>query len=474
MDDTGLKISNYGGSWTNANIVGTDRGDTTKAHVITMPGSESLTVDIYYNGESTTYDWVSVWEGSHPEYTAASNHSSSVSGKLGGSQSGTYTVNGNSLTDMGHNTFNITGESVTFGFKSDGSGYGKGYGYYAVVTGLGAVLSVDTGTYQVPTKENYVFTGWNTAEDGTGTSYLTESSFIGITSSTTLYAQYRKAAATFDEGRTFNAAIKQLSGQSSATYSTSNTTITAFTKYTGTPSSAILADAEIVSSSTSEVPIYAWFTDGTIYWYTVADDVYFNATSTNMFYYLNGLTELDLSDIDASRITSTSSMLSSMSGIQTIVTPKVHSSSSISLPKTMIDITNTTYSSISSSMAPMTTLKVPYTITFDLNGGTNASCTNTTKQIYPGNPIGEIPSVTATKVGYSMDGWYTEETGGTQVTAATIPPSSITYYAGWVKSGVWAEDIEYDNTNTGIQCESVQCVLEYFSQFKEKKVEIQP
>ena len=474
VDDTGYQVSNYGGSWTNANITGTDRGDTTKAHVITMPGSTSLTVDVYYNGESTSYDWVNVWEGSHPDYTAAGNYSSSVSGKLGGSQSGSYTVNGNSLTNMGHNTFTISGESVTFGFKSDGSGYGKGYGYYAIVSGLGAVYSSDSGTYQVPSKDRYVFTGWNTAADGSGTSYLTESSLSTITSSTTLYAQYRKAVATFDEGRVFNAAIKQLSGQSSATYSTSNTTITAFTKYTGTPTSQTLADAVLVSSASSEADIYAWFENGTIYWYTTADDVYFNATSTNMFYNLNGITTLDLSPFDASRITSASSMLSSMSAIETIITPKVHSSSSLSLPVTMIDINNTTYSSITSSMTPMTTLKVPYTITFDLNGGTNTSCINTTKLIYPGNPLGDIPEITATKVGYTLNGWYTEREGGTQVTSATVPPSSISYYARWTKSGVWAEDIEYDNSNTGLACESVQCVLDYFSQFKEKIVEIKP
>ena len=61
--------------------------------------------------------------------------------KYGGSQSGSYTVNGNSLTSMGHVTLTIPGDSVTFAFRSDSSGYGQGYGYYAIVTGVESVAT---------------------------------------------------------------------------------------------------------------------------------------------------------------------------------------------------------------------------------------------------------------------------------------------------------------------------------------------
>ena len=169
IDDTGKKNSNYGNSWTNANITGTDRGNTSEAHVVTIPGASSITVDIYYNGESTSYDWVTVWEGSHPTYTAASNYSSGISGatKLGGSQSGTYTVNDNSLTNMGKTSLTVNGDTVTFGFKSDGSGVGQGYGYYAVISGESLVKTVVKGTYAEPTKEGYIFAGWYLDSDNT-------------------------------------------------------------------------------------------------------------------------------------------------------------------------------------------------------------------------------------------------------------------------------------------------------------------
>lgn len=89
--------------------------------VITIPGATKLHVELTYGGEGPSWDWVCMWEGAHPDYTAYNNYGSSETGKLGGS--------------MNTKTYDITGDTVTFGFRSDGSGCGNGYGYYAVVTG---------------------------------------------------------------------------------------------------------------------------------------------------------------------------------------------------------------------------------------------------------------------------------------------------------------------------------------------------
>ncbi|MBP5204614.1 InlB B-repeat-containing protein, partial [bacterium] len=175
VDDTGLQISNYGDNWTNANITGTDRGDTSKPHVVTIPGAHSMIIDIYYNGESISNDWASVWEGAHQNYNATSYYSSSGKltpndsnySKFGGPQSGNYTVNGNSLTNMGYSTFVIYSDTVTFDFRSNGSGYGDGYGYYAIVTGQRDVESIAySGTYSEPTRTGYDFVGWLSSKDG--------------------------------------------------------------------------------------------------------------------------------------------------------------------------------------------------------------------------------------------------------------------------------------------------------------------
>ena len=92
--------------------------------VITIPGATKLHVKLTYGGESANYDWVCMWEGNHPEYTADKNYSTAVSIN-GTSKFGGY--NGTTVE------CDIAGDTVTFGFRSDSSG--NGYGYYAVVTG---------------------------------------------------------------------------------------------------------------------------------------------------------------------------------------------------------------------------------------------------------------------------------------------------------------------------------------------------
>ena len=96
--------------------------------VITIPGATKLHVKLTYGGESASYDWVCMWEGAHPDYTADSNDNTAVS------INGTNKFGGTNGTTV---ECDIEGDTVTFGFRSDYSGWGNGYGYYAVVTGDG-------------------------------------------------------------------------------------------------------------------------------------------------------------------------------------------------------------------------------------------------------------------------------------------------------------------------------------------------
>ena len=65
-------------------------------------------------------------------------------------------------------------------------------------------------------------------------------------------------------------------------------------------------------------------------------------------------------------------------------------------------------------------------ITFDANGGTVAIASVTTEQ---DGTLAELP--TATRSGYTFDGWFTEQTGGTKVTVDTFFSVSTTIYARW-------------------------------------------
>ena len=75
------------------------------------------------------------------------------------------------------------------------------------------------------------------------------------------------------------------------------------------------------------------------------------------------------------------------------------------------------------------TVRQPYTLYFNANGGSVSTASRT---CYSGYAIGgTLP--TPTRTGYSFNGWYTAESGGTQVTTASsfTSASSVTIYAHW-------------------------------------------
>ena len=70
-----------------------------------------------------------------------------------------------------------------------------------------------------------------------------------------------------------------------------------------------------------------------------------------------------------------------------------------------------------------------YTVTFNANGGTAPS--PATKPVTFGSAYGAL--ATTSRTGYAFAGWFTAETGGTEVTAATIVSNTAdhTLYAHW-------------------------------------------
>jgi uncharacterized repeat protein (TIGR02543 family) len=75
---------------------------------------------------------------------------------------------------------------------------------------------------------------------------------------------------------------------------------------------------------------------------------------------------------------------------------------------------------------------LPYTITFNANGG---SVAETSREIIfdDKGTYGNLP--TPNKTGYAFAGWYTEKNGGEKVTATTqIKAANMTLYAVWIKN----------------------------------------
>ncbi len=146
------KIAERYSHTSNINDNGVQNGDygnnlNTPAEVITIPGATKLHIKLTYAGQSDSYDWVSFWAGNYPNYTASNNYSSGV--KFGNNTTGKY--GGYSGTTV---EGDISGDTVTFSFRSNDSGVGNGYGYYAVITGYDAndeLIIGDTNTVLLST-----------------------------------------------------------------------------------------------------------------------------------------------------------------------------------------------------------------------------------------------------------------------------------------------------------------------------------
>ena len=164
VDDAGVQNGGYG-------------NNKSYSRVVTIPGASSLTVNLTYQTESVSYDWVCAYTGGTESSPAGDAQcSTSLTGKLGGTTKTTK-------------SFTVDGDSVTFWFKSNGSVSGY-YGYYAAVKGLVGSKESVSGTYAAPVDPSgeYKFSSWNTKPDGTGENL--GAGEVYSQSSQTVYAQW--------------------------------------------------------------------------------------------------------------------------------------------------------------------------------------------------------------------------------------------------------------------------------------------
>jgi uncharacterized repeat protein (TIGR02543 family) len=70
-------------------------------------------------------------------------------------------------------------------------------------------------------------------------------------------------------------------------------------------------------------------------------------------------------------------------------------------------------------------------LVFNANGGTPDE---TIVHVEDNTAIGEQLPSAPTRQRYSFDGWFTDPTGGTQITSSTISTTSTTYYAHWTQT----------------------------------------
>ena len=156
-------------------------------------------------------------------------------------------------------------------------------------------------------KIGYELKEWNTRADGMGDSY-TDMGDINISQNITLYAQWKTVNTQFIAGEDFNSKIKTLAGTTSPTWTTSNTNITKIKRYDGTPDLTTMTSDNIVSTEESEYPIYMWYDDGMIYWWSQSKKPKLNSNCSKMFGFLTKLEEIDVTSFTATELIDTSRM----------------------------------------------------------------------------------------------------------------------------------------------------------------------
>ena len=133
------------------------------------PNISGYDVDIKYQTESTSYDWVCIYANVEP---TDSNYNNSISGKLGGS--------------LATKQYHIEGNTMYIYFRSDGSSSNY-FGFWADITP--PVPHWADTILPIPEKEGYAFIGWYQDAELT----IPVTSDIILTSAKQFYAKWERS-----------------------------------------------------------------------------------------------------------------------------------------------------------------------------------------------------------------------------------------------------------------------------------------
>ena len=248
---------------------------TTSTNGITVPLKTGYTFGGYYTGQN----------GSGIQYINSNGFITSNASNTN------FTNNGTLYAHWIPNTYTVNFD------KNDSSATG---------TMPGQIMTYGNTTALTPNayvKTGYSFKEWNTAANGTGTSYLDKASVSNLATSgtITLYAQWVQKA-KFDTGENVNIKMKTLAGADSPDQYYNDENITSITRSPSEPSAANKTSEHIVSVQDSPTPIYMWFDDttGTIYWWSEDPNPYLNEDTSFMFNNLSAAASIDVTPFDTS------------------------------------------------------------------------------------------------------------------------------------------------------------------------------
>ena len=114
-----------------------------------------------------------------------------------------------------------------------------------------------------------------------------------------LYEEKAQYGTVLLSGKELNAKMKQFAGNSAATYETEDTNISAIKRSETLPDKYRTPELK-VSTDYSAVPVYMWFDNGTIYFYSSIEKIKFNKDSSYMFNNIKAATTIEIADFDTS------------------------------------------------------------------------------------------------------------------------------------------------------------------------------
>ena len=286
--------------------------------------------------------------------------------------------------------------SVTVTWNASANG-GTVNGQSSVTTSVTSG-SVATAPNYTPTKTGYIFKGWYTAASG-GSLY----SSVSVTSARTFYAQFTPATYTITwnlgDGRTET--TSQAYGEKLTLPSTPTRAGFTFTGWYTSSTGGTQVTSSTIYQNQGPTTYYARWSAKS---YTITWDLGDGKTETTQQTY--GAKLVLPEEPSRSGYTFAGWYTASTGGSQVT--------------------SSTTYTTAGESTYYARWTGDAYTITWDMGDGK----TETSSQVYGTNLT--LPTA-PTKVGHTFMGWYTEKTGGTQVTGNTIYQTQgpSTYYAQW-------------------------------------------
>ena len=148
------------------------------------------------------------------------------------------------------------------------------------------------------------------------------------------------AEGTLVTGLKFSVALKKLADGGNPEYYDNNNSITTIEWSNTAPQES--DNAVNIAESETNTPIYAWFKDGAVYINSELDKIYMNLDSSYMFYGMQGVTSLDLSHFDTSKVTDMSSMFSGMRAVTSVDVSNFNTSNVIDMSSMFSGMSNLT------------------------------------------------------------------------------------------------------------------------------------